>query len=283
MRDDGRLRVAELAQRLDTAGNGHGVFVVSFCGGDGYYSDQPVSAAPALNRYALGARTIYSVNLGGVAEPAQALAAQYAWNASAPGSVAIARSREAALAQLQEARSGGLSPDGAMLADACRLLYGPCAGPLLAEALEGDGRHWPVVAIWPSFSREVGALTRTPEADREERSEHWSMRGRVTEKAVDLVRRALECASLRDRFREDLAWLTERMRLGVEFCALMSDTWDAIARATPLSGNAWVALAARLREEAPCQMHDPIGGDVAAAIEIAEAMAAFCHSRASQQ
>lgn len=280
-----RMRVAELAARLDAVGNGHGVFVVAFCGGDGYYSDQPVSPAATLNRYALGARTIHSVNLGGAVEPAQVIAAQFAWNADAPGAVEVAGSRREALAQLAGSRSGTLRPPevyapGGMLDAGCELLYGPEAGRLVARALRGDTRgRWPVVAIWPSFSREVGRLTERRGSDLEERARYWEARSHATRTAAGLVALAEVSGGLAEEQRDDLRWLRDRLRLGEAFAsalvpALSPDAvvpWEAHWIA-----EQWQDLAHELRERAAGDFVDPLGGDVMAAIEIAEALAAVC-------
>ncbi len=229
-----RMRVAELAARLDAVGNGHGVFVAAFCGGDGYYSDQPLSPAPALNRYAMGARTIYSVNFGGAAEPAQVLAAEFAWNAEAPGAVEIAGSREEALAQLEASRSGALRPPeiyapGGLLDEACEALYGPHAGRLVARALRGDGRlHWPIVAIWPSFSREVGKLAEVGSSACSARARYWEARVNATEAAANLVLEAERAQSLTDAQREDLKWLASRLHLGPPWHGLRDLTRDGV-------------------------------------------------------
>lgn len=251
--------------------------MIAFCGGDGYYSDQPVSPAATLNRYFLGARTIYSVHLGGV-EPAQAVAAQYAWNADAPGAAEIAGGRAEALAQLAASQSGVLRPpevygQGGLLEAACGALYGAEAGPLVAEALRGDGARWPVVAIWPSFSREVRALSDGRVTDHAERAEHWRARGEVTLSAARKIGDALELAS--ETSRDDLRWLHERVRLGSEFCDLLARAWESRASGGGADevADAWQALAMRLRNEAPSGYVDPLGGDITGAIEIAEGLA----------
>ncbi len=277
-----RVRVAELAGRLDAVGNGHGVMVIAFCGGDGYYSDQSISSAATLNRYFLGARTLYSVHLGGV-EPAMAIAAQYAWNAEVPGAAKIAGSRAESLAQLAASQSGALRPPevyaaGGLLEMACRAFYGAEAGPLVAEALSTERADWPVVAIWPSFSREVRALSDGRVRDHAERAEHWRARGEVTLAGARTVADALEVAT--ETARGDLRWLHARMRLGSEFCELLARAWES--RASESGGaevaDAWQALAMHLRDEAPSGYVDPLGGDITGAIEIAEGFASALRS-----
>ena len=277
--EDGHPRFAQMAATLDAVGHGHGVFVVSFCGGDAYHSDQPVAPAPALNRYLLGARTAYVVNFGGVAEPAQVVAAQFAWNATAPGAAPLAMNHAQALGQLEAARDGTLRPaeiygPGGLIERACELLYGPEAGPLLAEVFGADGPEaWPVVAAWPSFSRELRRLEARTEPDASARAEHWRSRGAATQRAAALVDCALE-GSLPDPTRYDLSWLRARMGLHAEMCALLADTWAAVG--TPdgagAAAAAWADLAERLRASGPAECTDPLCGDIGAALELAEVL-----------
>jgi len=184
-----KLRVRELAERLGAVGHGHGIFVIAFAGGDGYYSDQLVSPAATLNRYALGAETAYVIHTGGVAEPAQLVVAEYCWNATASGAAPIAADRQSAMDLLQATRAGSLRAvelfgEGGLLESASRHLYGECAGPLVAEVLRGAGPgEWPVAAIWPSIAREARALSDEPPADRHERSDHWLSRQQAGQRA----------------------------------------------------------------------------------------------------
>jgi len=134
-----------------------------------------------------------------------------------------------------------------------------------------------IVAIWPSFSREVRTLGGGPEQDCAARREHWLARGRSTAAAELLVGQALECEDLAEAVREDLRWLLSRMEVGREFCALVAETWEALALpsdAAETVAHSWAGLAARLRDEAGSDFVDPLGGDVMAAIEIAKAFGA---------
>lgn len=277
--ENGRPRLAEIAAALDAVGHGHGVFVVSFCGGDAYYNDQPVAPAPALNRYFLGARTAYVVNFGGAAEPAQMVAAQFAWNTDAPGAVPITSDYTEALAQLEAARDGTLRPPeiygpGGLIERACELLYGPEAGPLLARVFGAERpEDWPVVAAWPSFSRELRRLEARAEFDPQTRAEHWRSRGAATKRAAALVDRALE-GSLPDATRCDLSWLQARMDLHAAMCTLLADTWT-VAGAPQAAGAAvaaWGEFAERLRVAFPAECVDPLCGDIGAALELSEAL-----------
>ena len=278
-----RPRVGELAERLDAVGAGHGVFVVAFCGGDAYYSDQLVSPSPTLDRYSLGARTIYSVHLGGVTEPAQLVAAQYAWNTDAPGAAPVADSQREALAQLDAARSGALCPaevfgQPGLLERACERLYGSCAGPHLAEVFSATApEDRPVAMVWYTITREVGRLRSPQEFAAADRAAYWRSRERATAQAGGLVGEALACDDLAPGTREDLDWLRRCLELGRRLCAGLALAWQALAESRDGAevGAYWVELAAHIREQFPRDRFEPLGGDIAAAEETAELLRAW--------
>ena len=267
-----RLRVAELSEQLRAIGNGHGVFVVCFAGSDAYYSDQLVGPAATLNRYFEGAETVYVVGLGAVAEPGQIVAAEYAWNTGGSGAAASAGSRQEAFAQLEAARTGRLRPEelygaGGLLEQACRQLYGHCAGPLLAELLgpqQPESR--PVPMIWHTITREVRRLRAGDASDPRERRDYWLARQQATTNGAALVRRALDCDGLEDPVREDLSWFRRCLEAGELFCAALARMYEALH--SPRRG--WRAdfdeLCARLEARMPpasdCGWFDPLGGDV---------------------
>jgi len=273
-----RLRVAELSARLEAVGNGHGVFVVSFAGGDGYYSDQPVSPSATLNSYFLGAETAYVVGLGGIAEPGQIVAAEYGWNASAPGAVRVADSRQEALEQLQSAREGALRPaelyatDG-LLERACAELYGPCAAPMLAEVFSGGSeQRRPVVMTWYTVTRAVRRLRAGEEQDLAEGKDYWLSRRGASERSAGLVRRALACEDLDQWAEEDLGWLLRCIELGTAFAEGLAMTYEALASPEQSAevGRYWETLLAHIREQFPRDWFDPLGGDIGAAEQTAE-------------
>ncbi len=273
----GRPRVRELAERLDAVGAGHGVFVVAFCGGDAYHSDQLVSASPTLNRYFAGARTIYSVHFGGVAEPAQVVAAQYAWNADAPGAAPVADGQAEAMAQLEASRSGTLCPpevfgQGGLLARACELLYGPCAGPHLAQVFAATApEDRPVAMTWHTITREAARLRAPGDIDATTRGQHWRARRRATSAALAQVEEALACGDPLAGTCEDLDWLRRCLELGRRFCVGLALSWEALQTGDGAEVAAcWAELTAHIRSEFPRDRFDPVGGDIAAAEDTAE-------------
>ncbi len=218
-----RLRVAELSDRLRAVGNGHGVFVCAFVGGDSYYSDQLVAPSATLNTHFAGARTIYSVNTGSVSEPAQLVAAEYAWNASAPGAAPIASSHGEASALLEASRSGDLRPDALyedLLSRICRQLYGATAGPIMAEVFAPrPPQRRPVPVVWHAITRELARLRAGDPGD----ANFWRSRAQASEDAATLVEQARSCGGVSPGAREDLAWLARCLSVGRLFCEALAE------------------------------------------------------------
>lgn len=72
---DGRRRFERYAESLPD-----GFGVVSFAGGDGFYSDAPVVLSAALSRYFLGADAVLTCSGTAFAEPLALINAEYMWN-----------------------------------------------------------------------------------------------------------------------------------------------------------------------------------------------------------
>jgi hypothetical protein len=279
-------RVARLRDHLDQAGNGHGVFVVAFTGGDNYYSDTLVPPGAALQGNYRGARTLYVKNLGSVFEPAQVLCAQYAWAAAAAGSVAAPAGREAGLRLLQQSRGGQLMPPGwlgpeGLLYRACFWLYGqPAAESVTRIGLLGLGDGVaPVATGWGSVSREVGALLSDPPSDLSKPVAHWQHRAKRTRQAAALAAAAADCDLRNPADQEDLRWLGSRFEISSHFCDLLAHCWQwraspgEVTRATAL--QVLNATEDCLRQHVGRDTVDPVGGDVAVWYAIIEKVRAL--------
>jgi len=276
-------RVAMLKRRLEAAGSGHGVFVVAFAGGDKYYSDQLVAPAPALQRCYEGADTVYTAAFGSVAEPAQVLCAEYAWNANAPGAYEPAVSRNEALERLNRCRSGVetaaavLGPQGA-LRRACDLLYGVHAGLWMQELFSlGHGQGvFPLATGWGAATREVNELLNGSPEPQEDRVAHWRRRERLTVKAVSLVETALREPLPDTDVRADLEWLQKSLAIGSRLCRALAACrqWrrDSGEAAHDAARDAVDELAAFVRDNVPTDTVDPVGGDVAAWLQTVEGL-----------
>ena len=268
------LRVPMLGERLEAVGNGHGVFVVPFVGGDNYYSDQLVSTAPAMHNYWRGASMVYTATLSSVAEPMQLLSAQFAWNADAPGAYEPAGSRREALELLQRCRDGVetptelFGPEG-LLRRACDRLYGRGAGESMAELFSlgaGEG-VFPLATGWRRAADEVTALTAGPEADPEARAAHWRRREELTRAALQLAGGSLRQDVSDTHARADIGWLRVRLEVGGRMCRALAACWrrqeGGSDGARTNAGNAVEELSRHLSANVPGTTTDPVGGDLA--------------------
>jgi hypothetical protein len=237
------LRVAELSGLLDSVGNGHGVLVVSFAGGDSYYSDQLVAPSATLARHFIGAATCYVVHNGGAVEPAQLVAAEYSWHADAPGAA------------------------GGVIERACEHLYGPAAGAHLAELFQsGAGVESPVVMVWRTITAEVAKLREGQDEESLERDTFWYDRAEATRRALELVAHALQAGGLSPEVAGDLRWLQATLQIGEQFAAGLAMIHELQAggpeELRTLVREHWSALERRIREDFPTDTFDPVGGDV---------------------
>lgn len=264
-----RPRVPQLSALLDSIGNGHGILVACFAGGDSYYSDQLVAPAPTLALNFVGADTAYIVHSGAV-EPAQLLAAEYEWHADAPGAAPLATDRADGLRLWEASRDGSLrppevySPDG-LLTLACEHLYGPAAGPHMAEMFSlGAGEHGPVAVMWRTITTEIVKLREGVELP--ERDTFWYDRAEVTRQAIALVDAALQEEGLTPEVAGDLRWLQATLEIGERFAEGLGMTWELLA-VSPEGlrervREHWAALERRIREDFSTDTFDPLGGDM---------------------
>jgi len=265
------LRVAELSGLLDSVGNGHGVMVISFAGGDGYYSDQLVAPSATLAPHFLGAATCYIVHNGSAVEPAQLVAAEYSWNADAPGAAPLATDREDGLRLWEASREGSLRPaevygPAGVIERACERLYGPVGGAHLAEVFQsGAGAESPVVMVWRTVTAEVAKLREGEQLP--DRDSFWYGRVYATQRAIKLVADALQAEGLTPEAAGDLRWLHATLEIGEQFAEGLAMTHELQAGGSEelrtLLRERWSALERRIREDFLTDTFDPVGGDMA--------------------
>lgn len=145
---DASLRYRQLREMVDRDGNGHRFANIYFYGGDGFTSTYPFLATPVMNRYFQGAHIIMTGNGDGYQEPQQLLHAEYSWNphGSAFHVEPMAPTREAWKQRYRDlcstrASIPAISGKGGFLDVACHRLYGPKAGPKVAEIYRMLGRN----------------------------------------------------------------------------------------------------------------------------------------------
>jgi len=275
------LRVPMLKSRLDEVGNGHGVCVVSFMGGDNYYNSQLVSASAAFQRYYVGADTVYTVTVGSLIEPAQLLSAQCAWNSTAPGAFDILPNRTDMLELIEGCRSGvevnsEVFGDSGLLSHACDRLYGPEAGARLVELLSVGlgGGLFPLAVAWRNVTAEVGKLLDSSADEAGERSAYWKQREELTASAIECATSALAAPLPDEDVRGDIEWLRTCLEVGLRLCRALGASWVWRSAKTEEAEAELTAaidgLERFLDTEVGTDITDPVGGDMFAWRETAK-------------
>jgi hypothetical protein len=115
-----------------------GIYVYYASGSYGLFSDYPVSGGPALNAAFKGARTIYNTSGNFYWAPMEIVNAEYGWNVRSTGfyddpftSGDGWRAWHRYIHQVNGPEQ--ISGRGGIYARACDLLYGPKAGPIMAQ------------------------------------------------------------------------------------------------------------------------------------------------------
>jgi len=216
----GRPKIALLRERLDRAGNGHGIHVIAFCGGDNYLSDDPANISGTLAHLYRGAESV-CLSTGGLhEEPVQMLNADCLWNGSAGGRRETPRTDREAAAILREIAAGARRPPeifgaGGYFDRLCARLWGPEAGRAMARALTvRAGGRAPVGHVWWTVTKAVAALAGNTDPARtwEREIREYADRERATASALRHARRA---ACLSDS--EDIRRFVRCLEIGGRF------------------------------------------------------------------
>jgi hypothetical protein len=114
-----------------------GMFMYFAGGTDDWVSDYPLSGVPSMNMLFRGAKTIYNGTGDLYREPMQIIAAEYSWNVRSTGFFSDPIENAGAIAiwrryVFAENEPVALFGTGKLYDQACNLLYGPHAGPLVA-------------------------------------------------------------------------------------------------------------------------------------------------------
>lgn len=232
-RPDGSHRIAQLQSALDEVGNGHGIHVIAFAGGDNYTSDDLCNASGALAPLYRGAQSVCLSNGGLHEEPVQVLNAEFLWNGQAGGLALDPGSNETLEPILRDLRLGHWRPaelfaEGRALQRICQHLWGEQAGDLMYRAYlcGGDSGRGPVSHVWWSITREARRLTGeyVPWNDQvafEELADRWRDRVQTTRDALDYVEQAAAVTA-----DEDVHWFARSLQVGLGFAEVLSATYD---------------------------------------------------------
>lgn len=230
----GSPRIAQLAAALDAVGNGHGVYVISFCGGDNYLTDDMANASCVFAHLFEGARSVCLSNGGVHEEPLQLLNARALWCGAQSGFAQTPSSPAEADALYAQVVAGTFrndalfGPQGALRA-ACHRLWGAEAGEHMFRAYTcaPDGLRGPVSRVWWAITREVrrlrGELTEHGVTEEDLRA-RWRTRVEVTGTALEHAQAALQ--RLDD---PDIRWLCTCLDVGGRFARAVLLAMDARA------------------------------------------------------
>ena len=215
----GRKKIGLLRDRLDRAGNGHGIHVIAFGGGDNYRSDDLTNITGALAHFYDGAESVCISNGGLHTEPVQMLNAEFLWNGSANGYRETPPDEAEAVRRFNAICLGTHRPPelfaaGRFFDRLCARLWGTEAGALMSRALQtrSEGRT-PVSHVWWSITRSVMALkAQAPGSLFTCHEREWDRRVAATAAALKHARRA---AVISDD--EDIHWFAHCLETGRRF------------------------------------------------------------------
>ncbi|MHB8996821.1 MAG: glycoside hydrolase family 20 zincin-like fold domain-containing protein [Armatimonadota bacterium] len=280
-RADGSRKVMALRTALDEVGNGHGIHIIAFGGGDNYTSDDLCNLSGAAAGLYQGAHSVCLSNGGLHEEPVQVLNADFLWNGQTnqlkidPGSNGEMDKLWLSICRGQWRPASSTHANGA-LAEVCRHLWGDDVGTLMhrARLCGEDAERGPVTHVWWTITREIRRLTGdyTPWNDQvgfEELAERFAQRTASTQQALRLAQQA--CALTRD---EDVKWFARSLEVGHAFAAIIALTYEWRTRNDDTVRQQALKriqdLSAHLRASFSFEATDPLGGDPGCWQETAE-------------
>lgn len=270
LQPSGEKRIAQLRAALDEVGNGHGIHVISFMGGDNYTSNDLVNTSGAVAHLFEGAASVCLSNGGVFEEPLQLLNAEWLWSGEKAKYLEQPRSPEEA-EQLRRAlcyghhRPAEVFADDGLLRGACRRLWGPEAGEQMYRfyLCGDDGETGPICRVWWAVTREMRRLKGDRvEAEWTWESVHgkWQRRFAATTEAITCANAAADASG-----DPDISWLVRCLEVGRRFS-------EALVLATSLKvrddeavrdqlAAALDALEAHIEREFTITPADILGGD----------------------
>jgi hypothetical protein len=222
----GGRKIAELRAALDEVGNGHAPHVVSFMGGDNYYSDDLLNFSGIMAPLFQGAESVCLSNGGLHEEPVQVLNAELLWSGAAAG-YREQPPDEPAARKLRDRLANGLHRpadvfgSGQLLERICRRLWGDAAGAEMYRAYMAGGKSgdWPISHVWFSVTRDVARLqtgTLSKGTRWQDLRDRWQRRLASTQESLAHAERAATLIS-----DEDVAWFARCLDVGRRFSEVM--------------------------------------------------------------
>jgi len=226
-RPGGGKKIAHLRAGLDQVGQGHGVHVIAFGGGDHYRSDDLANFSGAMAPFYGGAESVCLSNGGVHEEPVQILNAEQLWSGSLAGYREEPPDEASAQTLFRSMSKGKYRPPevfgaGRFFDQICRRLWGENAGGEMYEAYmtAGETGEGPVSRVWWTVTQDLARFQAAPTPGLirwEDEQARWLRRLACTERALAHARRA---AALSDH--EDVQWFARCLAVGVRFSECMA-------------------------------------------------------------
>jgi hypothetical protein len=216
--DGNRKKIKSLRMMLDKVGNGHGIHVISFGGGDNYISDDLSNISGGMAHFYDGAESVCLSNGGMHEEPVQMLNAEFLWNGSAGGYRENPADETEAVTVFKKIAVGGHKPSeifapGGSFDRICIRLWGKEAGQSMNRALQA--RHngqFPVSHVWWSITKTVIALKNNEVFSLMNCEKEWSDREQATSLALKYAHRASMISD-----NEDIRWFVKCLEIGKQY------------------------------------------------------------------
>ena len=261
-----RKKISSLREMLEKNGNGHGILVISFGGGDNYISDDLANISGAMAHFYNGAESVCLSNGAMHEEPVQMFNADCLWNGTAGGYRENPADETEAEAVFKKIAAGAHKPleifaVGGYFDRLCIRLWGKDAGKLMSRALQA--RHngqLPVSHVWWSITKTVMALKNNEACSLMISEQEWTDRERATALALKYARQA---AGISDN--EDIHWFAKCLKVGLQYAEavkllfLLKSGKDKTAGAR--LGRVINDLEAHIRSNFKFKKTDILGGD----------------------
>jgi len=275
----GGKKIPGLRAALDAVGNGHAPLVISFGGGDNYYSDDLLNFSGAMAHFFQGAESVCLSNGGLHEEPVQVLNAELLWSGAAQGYREEPPDEQAARDLWTRLEKGRCRPaavfgPGRLLERICRRLWGDAAGAEMYRAYTagGESGDGPVSRVWYSVTGDVRRLQAAalPKGMRwENLHDRWLRRLASTQEALGHARRAAGLTS-----DEDVAWFARCLEVGRRFGEVMVVATGLRVRPDQAERSSLLKalndLEMYLRAEFRLEKTDLLGGDPGCWLETIE-------------
>lgn len=216
--NNNRKKINNLRTVLDKVGNGHGILIAAFGGGDNYISDDLTNTSGAMAHFFDGAESVCLFNSSIHGEAVQMLNADFLWNGKSGGYSEKPANETEAVAIFNKIASGAHKPSeifaaGGTFDQICIRLWGEEAGQLMSLALQAKHNGLlPVSHIWWSITKFVGALEKDEICSLFNLEREWANREQATVLALKYARKAVKISD-----NEDIHWFVKCLEVGKQF------------------------------------------------------------------